>query len=165
MLCSKSYFNAAFTLEGQEADLFPAEFPGVLLLWMQDLISGAMQFTHFLWLRRWKTMTLKWWIRPGKNPLHFFEVRDDSEKNLPGPRNMTASKIGNDVIFFTKTTPMNTDDNLSFFWKSYGDRFSVSLLVKAYSMHNFRSWWPGKIQSSHTCALSRSFPRNLHLRH
>ena len=99
MLCSKSYFAAGFTLEGHEADLFSAEFPGVLLLWMQDLISGAMQFKHFLWLRGWKTTTLKWWICPGKNPFHFFGVLDDSERNLPGPRNMTASKIGNGVIF------------------------------------------------------------------
>ena len=47
MLCSKSYSAAGFTLGGHEVDLFPAEFPGVLLLWMQDLISGAMQFKHF----------------------------------------------------------------------------------------------------------------------
>ena len=32
MLCSKSYFAAGFTLGGQKADLFPTEFPGVLLL-------------------------------------------------------------------------------------------------------------------------------------
>ena len=44
MLCSKSYSAAGFTLGGHEVDVFPAEFPGVLLLWMQDLISGAMQF-------------------------------------------------------------------------------------------------------------------------
>ena len=46
-MCSKSYSVAGFTLGGYEVDLFPAEFPGVLLLWMQDLISGAMQFKHF----------------------------------------------------------------------------------------------------------------------
>ena len=49
MLCSKSYFAAGFTLGGHEVNLLPAEFPGVLLLWMQDLISGAMQFKHFFW--------------------------------------------------------------------------------------------------------------------
>ena len=32
MLCSKSYSAAGFTLGGHEVDLFPAEFPGVLLL-------------------------------------------------------------------------------------------------------------------------------------
>ena len=47
MLCSKSYSAGGFTSGGHEVDLFTAEFPGVLLLWMQDLISGAMQFKHF----------------------------------------------------------------------------------------------------------------------
>lgn len=32
MLCSKSYFAAGFKLAGYEADLFPAEFPGVFVV-------------------------------------------------------------------------------------------------------------------------------------
>ena len=31
MLWSKSYFAASFTLRGQEAELFPALFPGVFV--------------------------------------------------------------------------------------------------------------------------------------
>ena len=35
---------------------------------MQDLISGAMQFENFLWLRGWKTTTFKLRICTGRNP-------------------------------------------------------------------------------------------------
>ena len=43
---------------------------------MQDLISGAMQFENFLWLRGWKTTTLNLWICTGRNPLLSFRVRE-----------------------------------------------------------------------------------------
>ena len=43
---------------------------------MQDLISGAMQFENFLWLRWWKTTTLNLWICTGRNPLLSFRVRE-----------------------------------------------------------------------------------------
>lgn len=46
---------------------------GFFLLQIQDLISGAMQLKHVLWLRGWKTrdmQTFKWWICTGENPLY-----------------------------------------------------------------------------------------------
>ena len=42
----------------------------------RGLISGGMQFKHFLWLRRWQTTTFKWWICTGKNSLQSFRVRE-----------------------------------------------------------------------------------------
>lgn len=51
---------------------FPALFLGVNSHKIQDLISGAIQLKHFLWLRGWKTTTCKRSndkFCTGKNPL------------------------------------------------------------------------------------------------
>ena len=53
MRCSKSYFAAGFTLGGYEADLFPAEIPGIFVALNVgfDLILRETKILHYFRVR------------------------------------------------------------------------------------------------------------------